>query len=151
MMIKRRTVGTMIVGAMLLLAISSGVEATPKHNERKKLVRRHPSQPKPYQTGLASWYAGKFQGRKTASGERFNTYHLTAAHLRLPLGTWVRVTNLRTRKSVVVRINDRGPHGTGSIIDLSLAAARRLGGVRAGIFPVRLDVLKGPVEVEEAG
>jgi len=144
-MIKRQTVGAMLVGTLLLLAGTSGVEATPNPNQKKKLVRRAPpGHPKPYQVGRASWYAGKFQGRKTASGEQFDTHQLTAAHLTLPLGTWVRVTNLRTHRSVVVRINDRGPQGTGSIIDLSLAAARQLGGVRAGVFPVRLELVKQP-------
>ena len=73
--------------------------------------------------GLASWYAGKFQGRKTASGEIFDTAKMTAAHKTLAFGTRVRVRNLANEKEVVVRINDRGPFVEGRIIDLSRAAA----------------------------
>jgi rare lipoprotein A len=81
------------------------------------------------QVGLASWYGTHHQGRKTASGERFSRGQLTAAHRSLPLGTKVRVTNLRTKQHVVVKINDRGPYGGGKgrIIDLSEAAAQRVG------------------------
>jgi rare lipoprotein A len=79
--------------------------------------------------GLASWYGKPHQGRKTASGERFSRGHLTAAHRSLPLGTKVQVTNLRTKQQVVVKITDRGPYGGGTrrIIDLSEAAAQRVG------------------------
>jgi rare lipoprotein A len=81
------------------------------------------------QVGLASWYGKLHQGRKTASGERFARGQLTAAHRSFPLGTKVKVTNLRTKQHVVVKINDRGPHGGGKgrIIDLSEAAAQRIG------------------------
>ena len=79
------------------------------------------------QSGLASWYGPGFQGRRTASGERFNTGSFTAAHRSLPFGTRVRVTNVRNGQSVVVRINDRGPHVAGRIIDLSKASARAIG------------------------
>jgi rare lipoprotein A len=82
---------------------------------------------KPIQSGAASWYGPGFHGKKTASGERFNTNALTAAHKTLPFGTEVRVTNERTGKSVVVRINDRGPYAHGSVIDLSKAAAEAVG------------------------
>lgn len=77
--------------------------------------------------GIASWYGPGFHGRKTASGERFNQYAMTAAHKTLPLGSMVRVTNLQTDESVVVRINDRGPYAGGRIIDLSKGAAQALG------------------------
>jgi rare lipoprotein A len=81
------------------------------------------------QVGWASWYGKHHEGRKTASGERFSRGQLTAAHRSLPLGTKVKVTNLRTGQQVVVRINDRGPHGGGKrrVIDLSEAAAKRVG------------------------
>jgi rare lipoprotein A len=79
------------------------------------------------QRGMASWYGPGFQGRKTASGERFNTNSLTAAHRSLPFGSRVRVTNERTGRSVVVRINDRGPFVRGRVIDLSTASARAIG------------------------
>jgi rare lipoprotein A len=83
-------------------------------------------------SGEASWYASKFQGRRTASGERFNGRAFTAAHRTLPPGTYVRVTLLATGKSVIVRINDRGPFVRGRIIDLSYAAAQALGLPRVG-------------------
>lgn len=93
-------------------------------------------------TGTASWYGGKFHGRKTASGERFNKNALTAAHRKLPFGTKVRVTHLGNRKSVVVRINDRGPFGNkGRIIDVSEATAKRLGMKQSGVARVKLEVL----------
>jgi rare lipoprotein A len=82
---------------------------------------------KPIQTGAASWCGPGFHGKKTANGERFNTNDLTAAHKTLPFGTEVRVTNERTGKSVVVRINDRGPYAHGRVIDLSKAAAEAVG------------------------
>lgn len=77
--------------------------------------------------GLATWYGPGFHGRKTASGERFNTYALTAAHRTLPFGTRVRVENAATGRSVVVRINDRGPFRRGTVIDLSKASAAAIG------------------------
>jgi len=77
--------------------------------------------------GTASYYAKKFQGRRTASGESFNCSHFTDAHRSLPFGTSVRVTNLENGKNVIVRINDRGPHLKGRIIDVSPAAAREIG------------------------
>ena len=79
------------------------------------------------QKGMASWYGPGFHGRKTASGERFNTHELTAAHLTLPFGTKLLVRNERNGKEVVVRVNDRGPYIKSRIIDLSQAAARALG------------------------
>src|ERR671926_1980444 len=81
----------------------------------------------PTLSGMASWYGPGFQGRRTANGERFNTHALTAAHKTLPLGTRVRVVNKHTGRSVVVRINDRGPYVRGRVIDLSRAAARAIG------------------------
>lgn len=79
------------------------------------------------QSGMASWYGPGFHGRKTASGERFNTNDLTAAHRFLPFGTRVKVTNASTGRSVVVRINDRGPFHGGRVIDLSRASANAIG------------------------
>lgn len=94
--------------------------------------------------GFASWYGPGFHGRRSASGERFNQNALTAAHRSLPFGTKVRVTNKRNGRSVVVRINDRGPHIRGRIIDLSAAAARTLGVMQSGVAPVRVEVLGRP-------
>jgi rare lipoprotein A len=88
--------------------------------------------------GQASWYGGKFHGRRTASGERFDMNALTAAHPKLPFGTRVRVRNPRNGREVVVRINDRGPFTGGRIIDLSRAAAEAIGLIQAGVGPVVL-------------
>jgi rare lipoprotein A len=91
--------------------------------------------------GTASYYGAKFQGRRTASGERFNQEALTAAHKTLPFGTRVRVTNLRNGESVEVKINDRGPYIRGRIIDLSKGAAREIGMLRSGTAKVRVKVI----------
>ena len=92
-------------------------------------------------TGTASWYGPGFHGRRTANGERFNQNALTAAHRTLRFGTRVKVTNLRNNRSVVVRINDRGPYSGGRIIDLSAAAAREIGMINSGVARVRIEVL----------
>jgi len=100
--------------------------------------------PKPaqvYQQGLASWYGPRFHGRRTANGERFNKFLLTAAHRTLPFNTRVRVTNLQNGRSVVVRINDRGPYVRGRIIDLSYGAARLLGMQARGVVLVKVEIL----------
>ncbi|MGG6295475.1 septal ring lytic transglycosylase RlpA family protein [Leptolyngbya sp. AN02str] len=92
--------------------------------------------------GMASWYGPGFHGNRSASGEVFNQNAMTAAHRSLPFGTQVRVTNLNTGQSVVVRINDRGPFSRGRVIDLSAAAARAIGLISSGIAPVTLEVLQ---------
>lgn len=92
-------------------------------------------------SGLASWYGPGFHGNRSASGEIYNQNAMTAAHRSLPFGTYVQVTNMDNGRSVVVRINDRGPFVGGRVIDLSAAAARALGVTQTGVAPVRLDVL----------
>ena len=92
-------------------------------------------------SGIASWYGPGFDGNMSASGERYNQNALTAAHRSLPFGTKVQVTNLNNGRSVVVRINDRGPYVRGRVLDLSAGAARALGMMDSGIAPVQLDVL----------
>jgi rare lipoprotein A len=92
--------------------------------------------------GFASWYGPTFHGRTTASGERYNMLSLTAAHRTLPFNTYVRVTNLGNGRSLVVRINDRGPFVRGRIIDLSYAAAKVLDIPAPGTMRVRLEVLE---------
>jgi rare lipoprotein A len=96
----------------------------------------------PYQVGTASWYGDYFQGKQTASGEPFDKNDLTAAHPTLPLGTFVKVTNLRNGRAVIVRINDRGPVVDGRIIDLSYNAAQSLGFKERGLQTVRLDIYR---------
>jgi rare lipoprotein A len=96
----------------------------------------------PYkQRGLASWYGKRFHGQKTASGEPYDMYAMTAAHPTLPIPSYARVTNLRNGKQVIVRINDRGPFHSGRIIDLSYAAANRLGLIGSGSGEVEIDAI----------
>ncbi|WP_206668554.1 septal ring lytic transglycosylase RlpA family protein [Pseudomonas saliphila] len=94
------------------------------------------------QSGQASFYADKFQGRTTASGERYKHGVSTAAHRKLPFGSRVRVTNTGNGKSVVVKINDRGPFVRGRVIDLSKSAFARIGSTSAGLLDVKIEVLR---------
>lgn len=116
-------------------------KAKPPATPPKKLQDWH-------QIGLASWYGQEFQGKETADGESFNMYDLTCAHRSLPLGTWVKVTNLHTRKWIVVRVNDRGPVPDTRIADLSSEAAHMLGMRARGVTRVRLDVIDPKAAVE---
>jgi len=137
-----------IIGVLLATCGCATQSATLKHPARgcytingktyhpvKKVAVGHS------QDGIASWYGPGFHGRKTASGEVYDMYALTAAHSTLPLNTIVRVTNLKNKKDVVVRINDRGPFVGDRVLDLSLAAARTLGVVGPGTAPVRVAVV----------
>jgi rare lipoprotein A len=92
------------------------------------------------QSGFATYYADKFHGRRTAFGEKYNKFELTAAHLTLPFNTMVKVTCIDNEKSVIVRINDRGPHGANRIIDLSRAAAKEIGLIQKGVAKVKIEV-----------
>jgi len=105
-------------------------------------------EPEPVQVelGKASYYAGRWIGRLTADGEHYRADDCTAAHRKLPFNTMVRVINLKNGKSVIVRINNRGPYAKGRILDLSIVAARKIDMISDGIVPVRAEVLK-PIEV----
>jgi len=143
-------------GLVLVLSVASlgaGAASRPSSLEAAKVTQppvlatggqktRKTSSPKPkaYQVGTASWYGEYFQGKTTASGEPFDMRDFTAAHPSLPLGTYVKVTNLRNGKAVVVRVNDRGPVVDGRIIDLSRNAASALGFKERGLQTVRLDL-----------
>ena len=96
-----------------------------------------------FETGKASWYGLRFQGHTTATGEAYDMNELTCAHRSAPLGSWLRVTNLRNQRSVLVRVNDRGPMVDDRIVDLSYAAARAVG--LTGIGRVRLEVASAPI------
>ncbi|MBP6190788.1 MAG: septal ring lytic transglycosylase RlpA family protein [Acinetobacter sp.] len=96
------------------------------------------------QTGAASWYGRQFHGRKTASGETFDMNGLTAAHRTLPLNCYIRVTNKENGKSVVVKVNDRGPFHGNRVLDLSYGAAKRLGVTNAGVAKVSIERVDGP-------
>ena len=114
------------------LEISKEEQVIPLHNQ--PLIARTFG-------GKASWYGPGFHGRLTANGERYNQNAMTAAHRRLRFGTRVRVTNLKNGRSVVVRINDRGPYINGRVIDVSAAAARTLGMIKSGVAPVKITIL----------
>jgi rare lipoprotein A len=108
----------------------------------KAVIHKQAGKNRPYQVGTASWYGEYFEGKPTASGEDYDMYDLTAAHPTLPLGTYVRVTNLHNGRAVVVKVNDRGPVVPGRIIDLSYGAARVLHFDQKGLQRVRLDLIK---------
>jgi rare lipoprotein A len=135
---------------VLAVVTSLGAAQRPKSSNESKAkastVKKNSSSPavqrsKPYQVGRASWYGKHFHGRKTASGEPYDMFQFTAAHPALPLGTTVKVTNLRNRRWVVVRVNDRGPVPKSRIIDLSYGAAQILGLRAGGVESVRLDIV----------
>lgn len=120
-----------------------------KHHHAKAKTHRHHSrhrsgflhaiaQHSDGRQGKASWYGRKFHGKKTATGERYNMYAMTAAHKTLPLSSYVEVTNLKNNRSVIVRINDRGPFHGNRVMDLSYAAAKELGIQRAGTGSVQI-------------
>lgn len=125
------------IGRTALLVCALLLAATPADARRKnKAAKLYTA------TGEASYYADKFNGRTTASGEKFSNSKLTAAHRTLPFGTMVRVTYLKTGKSVTVRINDRGPQKKSRIIDLSRKAADQIGMTRDGVGQVRVEQIK---------
>jgi rare lipoprotein A len=135
-----------------ILIVGLGAAQGPNNSEASSaLIRAVPAKPeirnqtgknKPYQIGTASWYGEYFVGKPTASGEDFDMYDMTAAHPTLPLGSYVRVTNLRNGRAVVVKVNDRGPIVPGRIIDLSYGAAQVLEFEHRGLQRVRLDLVK---------
>ena len=133
--------------ALMLLSTLGVAPAQDTSNSQSKEIpaqKPAPKKAKPYQVGRASWYGKFFHGKQTASGESYDMFRFTAAHMDLPLGTWVRVTNLDNGKAVIVRVNDRGPVVAGRIIDLSYGAAQILEFRRKGVEKVRLDVVKEP-------
>jgi peptidoglycan lytic transglycosylase len=148
----RRRLAESLAVLLSVASLGAGAASGPSSLEAAKVTqppvietgrhktRKPSSRSKAYQVGTASWYGEQFQGKQTASGEPFDMRDFTAAHPKLPLGTFVKVTNLRNGKAVVVRINDRGPVVDGRIIDLSYNAARTLGFKDRGLQTVRLDL-----------
>jgi len=123
-----------VIGSILLFPLLVQAQAQHQHKDAAwKQVTR------------ASWYGGQFSGQRTAGGTRFNPQRLTAAHRTLHLGSRVKVTELRSGRSVVVQITDRGPYLPGRGIDLSYAAAKELGIVRRGVAQVRVELIEKPV------
>ena len=123
--------------ALLFLHVSVKVRAQQPHPSRQEAAKKTTK----IQYGTASFYANKFNGRKTASGEIFSQDKLTAAHNGLPLGTWIKVTNLRNKRSVIVRVNDRLAHNNKRLVDLSRAGASKLGYTSKGLTKVKVEVL----------
>ncbi|HZU22991.1 MAG TPA: septal ring lytic transglycosylase RlpA family protein, partial [Terriglobales bacterium] len=109
------------------------------------------SRPVYVEEGLASWYGPPYHNRRGSNGEIYDMHAMTAAHRTLPLNSLVRVTNLATRRSAVVRITDRGPFITGRVLDLSLAAAQAVDVWRAGVAKVRIEVLETPAPIDRGG
>jgi rare lipoprotein A len=146
-----------IAGAMLAIMVGvAGAEAAspadhlssvPDTATSSKAVR--PARHHWYQLGVASWYGKFFQGKTTASGQPYDENAMTCAHRSLPLGSLLRVTNLRNHKSVVVRVNDRGPVPENRVIDLSLAAAESLGFSQRGLAPVKVELIGSSTQVAE--
>ena len=139
--------------AAMVVLLARALTAAPDNNKTPDSNQGTPGQTqetippipaKKFQVGKASWYGRVFQHHKTASGEPYDMHDFTAAHRTLPLGSWVKVTNLRNDHSVMVRINDRGPMRKGRILDLSYGAAMILGIRDTGVAKVRLDVIETP-------
>lgn len=127
--------------AALLLTGCATTPAPPPRSTIRVVDPRQPPQG-PIEQGLASWYGKEQHGHLTANGERFDMHALTAAHKKLKMHTRVRVTNRLNGKTVVVRINDRGPYARGRIIDLSYAAAKALDMLDRGVVPVLVEVVQ---------
>ncbi|MGO9440284.1 MAG: septal ring lytic transglycosylase RlpA family protein [Terriglobales bacterium] len=126
---------------MAMLVLVATVGAAPATKGPRSTKQGPPKRQKPYEIGRASWYGKPFYGRATASGEPYDMFQFTAAHRELPLGTWVKVTNLRNGKWLMVRINDRGPVPESRIIDLSYGAAAMLEFRHTGVERVQLDIV----------
>ena len=129
-----------LFGIILLLQVMMNIHAQSAADSIRRMNRKAPVVL--VDTGVASYYHAKFQGRITASGELYDQDKMTAAHNRLPLGTKIKVTNLRNKRSVIVRVNDRLNHRNKRLVDLSRAAAVKLGYIGRGITRVRVEVLK---------
>ncbi|HEX4605803.1 MAG TPA: septal ring lytic transglycosylase RlpA family protein [Candidatus Angelobacter sp.] len=149
--------GLSILAVALCLAANVGAATVPNHQQPQAKPNAIPmankakaapksqkiakAEPKPYQVGSASWYGKQFHGKTTASGEDFDMFEFTAAHRKLPLGTFVKVTNIKNSKWIIVRVNDRGPYVGDRIMDLSYSAARMLN-FRDGVERVRIDLIQ---------
>jgi rare lipoprotein A len=145
----RRRIAHGLMAALLVIGLgaaqgpnNSEASSAPDKSAQIKPEIRKQAKSQPYQVGTASWYGEDFEGKTTASGEDYEMYDMTAAHPTLPLGSYVRVTNLRNGRAVVVKVNDRGPIVEGRIIDLSYGAAQALQFQQRGLQRVRLDVVK---------
>jgi rare lipoprotein A len=141
--------GTLLATILGIAGVQAASSADTPHPQPSSSTANASTRHHWYEVGRASWYGRLFQGHPTASGENFDMNQLTCAHRSLPLGSLVRVTNLRNHKSVVVRVNDRGPMPENRVIDLSYAAASFLGFSSRGTAPVRLDLIRGNGELAQ--
>ncbi len=144
----------MVLLLVTALGAAPGNNKTPDSNQGIPGQTQDAIKPIPtrkFQVGKASWYGRLFQHKNTASGEPYDMHDFTAAHRTLPMGSWVKVTNLKNDKSVMVRINDRGPVMKSRILDLSYGAAMILGVGNRGIAKVRLDVIETPTVAQNIG
>ena len=142
-------VAATLVFATALSAAPGNSTPDSRNGTPGQIQESKPTRTRKPQVGKASWYGRIFQSHKTASGELYDMYQFTAAHRTLPIGSWVKVTDLKTERSVVVRINDRGPVARNRIIDLSYGAAKMLS--MKGVDQVRLDVLQTPEIADNFG
>ena len=157
-----------LAAILIVFAACASCTSTPKNTHSYSTTKRPQKKSAPYevhgkryypiasaagftQRGLASWYGGKFHGRLTANGERYNMYGRTAAHKTLPFNTYVRVTNQKNGKQTVVRIKDRGPFVRGRIIDLTYTAAHSLRMAEDGVVPVKIEALGYARKKRKAG
>jgi len=129
-----------LIALILLLQVMMCVHAQSAADSIRRVNKKMPVAL--IDTGVASYYHSKFQGRITASGELYDEEKMTAAHNRLPMGTRIKVTNLRNMRSIIVRVNDRLHHRNKRLVDLSRAAASKLGYIGRGITRVKVEVLK---------
>ena len=132
------TFSALIIACGSSISYGDYVDTTGWSRKQIESIKNHPNT----QIGIASYYGKKFYKKRTANGEIFNMYKVSAAHKSYPLGTKVRVTNLENGKSIKLVINDRGPFVKGRIIDLSYKAARKLDFVNQGTVKVRIDVIR---------
>lgn len=138
---KRIVMGCMVAA---LVAITARTEASPSKSYMVAHLPSNAAKQAVRERGLASWYGEQFQGNPTASGEAYDMNELTAASRTLPLGTKLKVTNLRNNRSLVLRVNDRGPFIDNRMLDVSKAAAWKLGFMASGLATVRMEVVSYP-------
>lgn len=134
-------IGFTVISLVVIGLLLTGCVTSPRYTATKGASGERRADIDVYEEGIASYYADEFHGRQTSSGEIFNMDDFTAAHRTLPFNTKVKVTNTLNGKSVIVRINDRGPFVDDRIIDLSLAAAKAIGMIGTGTTPVLLEVM----------
>lgn len=133
-----RNIFTLLALSFSLVAFATNKTEKPKNDPKteKKVTKTNVS------TGKASWYGPGFHGRLTANGERYNMNGISAAHKSLKFGTKVRITNLENGKSIVVRINDRGPYIKGRQFDLSKGAFKKIASIDTGVIKIKYEILK---------